>query len=142
MLAIAATAAIAGPIMIGIENAPLVHAQSPDGAQAAAFEVASIRPSAVWRSGGERRSRSRIEHSPDSLTMWNVDLSDCIEWAYGVKFYQISRSNPLGGERYVILAKAADPAPVNELRMMLRDPCRRDSNLPSIVGRSCFPSMS
>jgi len=28
--------------------------------------------------------------------MWNVDLSDCVEWAYGVKFYQISGSNPLG----------------------------------------------
>jgi uncharacterized protein (TIGR03435 family) len=121
MLALAATAAIAGPIIIGIENAPLSQAQSLDGSQSAAFEVSSIKPSAVWRSGGERRSRSRIEHSPDSLTMWNVDLSDCVEWAYGVKFYQISRPTPLGDERYVILAKAAGPAPVNELRIMLRD---------------------
>jgi len=142
MSALAATAAVAGPIIIGIGNAPLSQAQSLDGSQAPAFEVASIKPSAVWRSGGEGRSRSRIEHSPDSLTMWNVDLSDCIEWAYGVKFYQISRSNPLGGERYVILAKAADPVPVNELRMMLRISWRRGSNLPSIVRRSYFPSMS
>src|SRR5215467_12424856 len=60
---------------------PFVHAQT--------FEVASIRASANG-SGREGATRSRIEHTPTSLSMMNVTLADCVQWAYGVESFQIS----------------------------------------------------
>jgi hypothetical protein len=91
-------------------------AQSLAGSHAAAFEVASIRPNSVWKAGGEGNSRSKIEFTPDRLTMRNVDLSECIQWAYGVQFYRISGLNSLKPDRYEIFAKAEGPVPVGQLR--------------------------
>ena len=120
-MAVGAIAAVAAPLI------------SPSGAQSAAapspaaFEVASVRPGAMWKAGGEGHSRSDIEFSPDSLTMRNVDLSECVQWAYGVKFYQISGLNP--PERYDILAKADGPVPVSRLRAMLQELLAKRFNL-------------
>jgi uncharacterized protein (TIGR03435 family) len=119
--AIAAILAAAGPTVVEIEHASLGRAQSLGGAEPVAFEVASIKPSAVWRTGGEGSSRSRIEHSPESLTMRNVDLSDCVQWAYKVKFFQIGGTKALDAERYDILAKTAAPVSIDDLRRMLQD---------------------
>jgi uncharacterized protein (TIGR03435 family) len=88
----------------------IVHAQS--------FEVASIKPSVVRAIEGS--GRSRIEHTADSLTMRNVDLKECVQWAYGVEYYQIPAANSLDGKGYDILAKAAGAVPVSQLRLMLR----------------------
>ena len=88
----------------------MVHAQS--------FEVASIKPSVVRAMEGS--GRSRIEHTADSLTMRNVDLKECVQWAYGVEFYQIPAANSLDGKGYDILAKAGGAVPVSQLRLMLR----------------------
>ncbi len=52
--------------------------------------------------------------------MRNVDLSDCVQWAYGVKFFQIAATKALDTERYDILAKAAAPVPIDDLRRMLQ----------------------
>jgi hypothetical protein len=120
MRAMAAIIAAAGPVSVAIENANRARAQSSGLSQSGAFEVASIKPSAVWRTGGEGSSRSRIEHSPESLTMRNVDLSDCVQWAYGVKFFQIVATKTLDAERYDILAKTAIPVPIHDLRSMLQ----------------------
>ena len=72
-------------------------------------------------SGFEGTSRSKAEYTANRLTMSNVELMDCIEWAYGVREDQISGANALGGERYEIFAKSATPVPVSELRIMLQD---------------------
>jgi uncharacterized protein (TIGR03435 family) len=103
------------PIVVALTNMPFVHAQPT----AQAFEVASVKPAAipVGREGG---NRSRIEHTPNSLAMWNVTLSDCVQWAYGVAFFQVSAAH-LGAESYDILAKAGASVPVSQLRMMLQD---------------------
>jgi uncharacterized protein (TIGR03435 family) len=103
------------PIAVGIANAPFAHAQPA----APAFEVASVKPAAipVGREGG---NRSRIEHTPTTLTMFNVDLSDCVQWAYGVAFFQVSAAH-LTTDSYDILAKAGASVPVSQLRMMLQD---------------------
>jgi uncharacterized protein (TIGR03435 family) len=105
------------PIAVAIAYTPFVHAQAP--APAPAFEVASVKPAAipVGREGG---NRSRIEHTPNSLTMLNVGLSDCVQWAYGVAFFQVSAAH-VGADSYDILAKAEASVPVGQLRMMLQD---------------------
>ena len=104
-------------------------AQSLAGSHAAAFEVASIRPNSVWKAGGEGNSRSKIEFTPDRLTMRNVDLSECIQWAYGVQFYRISGLNSLKPDRYDIFAKAEGPVPVSQLEAMLQDLLAKRFNL-------------
>jgi uncharacterized protein (TIGR03435 family) len=89
-------------------------------AHAQAFEAASIKPSDAWRAG-EGTKRSRIEYSPNSVSMWNVGVNDCVQWAYSAKFYQIAESKAAGDERYDILAKAAGPVAVGQLRLMFQD---------------------
>lgn len=89
--------------------------------QGDAFDVASVRPAAMWNAGGEGSKRSKIEYSPNSLTMRNVDLTECVQWAYNLKFYQISGKVAPDSERYDIVAKTEDAAPVERLRAMLRN---------------------
>jgi uncharacterized protein (TIGR03435 family) len=110
ILRAAGVLAIAAPAIVGA-----LEAESP-----AAFEVSSIKLSALWKSGGEGSRRSRVEYSPTSLSMWNVDLNECVQWAYAVKFYQVSGPASLDSERYDILAKTGSPAAVAQLRVMLQ----------------------
>jgi bla regulator protein BlaR1 len=121
LLAVAGMSAVAAPTIVGMLNPPFSRAQSQAESHAAAFEVSSIRPAAIWKAGGEGSKRSKIEYSPTSLSMWNVDLTDCVQWAYGIKFYQISGPGFPGPERYDILAKTGSSVPVKQLRAMLQD---------------------
>jgi uncharacterized protein (TIGR03435 family) len=89
-------------------------------AHAASFEVASIKPAAVSRTVHEGGNRARIEYSPDSLTMRNVALTDCIQWAYRVEYYQFPQLQSLDSTSYDILAKASGPVPLSQLRLMLQ----------------------
>jgi uncharacterized protein (TIGR03435 family) len=83
------------------------------------FEVASIRPAAV-AAGREGGNRARIEHTPNSLTMWNVGVAECVLWAYELQPFQISAEH-VKPESYDILAKAGESVPVGQLRIMLRN---------------------
>jgi bla regulator protein blaR1 len=115
------SAALTVAIIVGIDNAPLSGAQSQEVSHAKAFDVASVRPAAIWKAGGEGSKRSRVEYSPKSLSMWNVELTDCVEWAYSVKSYQVSGPGFLNSERYDIIAKTENSVPVSQLRAMLQD---------------------
>ncbi len=83
------------------------------------FDVASIKPAAnpPGREGG---NRSRIETTPTSLTLRNVALTDCVQWAYGLTASQISAPHT-SADAYDILAKTGNPATVAELRLMLQN---------------------
>ncbi len=85
----------------------------------ARFEVASIKYS-THPPGIEGGNRSRVQHTPTSLSMWNVSLSDCVQWAYDAAPFQISGA-PLSAETYDILAKTETPVPVSQLRLMLQN---------------------
>jgi uncharacterized protein (TIGR03435 family) len=96
----------------------VLAATAADGAPQS-FEVASIKAAAI-PVGGEGGNRSRIEHTPTSLTMLNVDLQNCVQWAYGVAFFQVSGVKT-SSDSYDILAKSAAPVPLTELKVMLQD---------------------
>jgi len=117
LLAVATTAAATLALTVGID---LRGAQPPPEPHAA-FDVASVKPAAIWKSGGEGSNRSRIEYSPTSLSMRNVDLNECVQWAYSVKFYQVSGAGLRTSERYDILAKTDSSVPVSQLRAMLQN---------------------
>src|SRR5438067_13229405 len=90
-------------------------------AQAQSFEIASIKPSALWKAGGEgSSSRSYIEHAANSLTMRNIDLNEMLQWAYAFQPYQISGRGILRDRRYDVQAKSAEPVSVAQLRVMLQ----------------------
>jgi uncharacterized protein (TIGR03435 family) len=129
VLAVVAILALTTGGDAAIGSAPSCGAQSLAVSHAAAFEVASIRPNSVWKSGGEGNSRSKIEFTPDRLTMRNVDLSECIQWAYSVQFYRISGLNSLMPSRYDIFAKAEGPVAVSQLEAMLQDLLAKRFNL-------------
>ena len=120
LMLLAAIATIAPSLIGESETVSLIRAQSLPEVHDAAFEAASIRPSSTWRAGGEGSSRSKIEVAPSSLTMRNVDLNECVQWAYGVQPYRISGQR-LSAERYDILARAEGPVKVHQLELMLQD---------------------
>jgi uncharacterized protein (TIGR03435 family) len=93
-----------------------VLASSAD-AQSPAFEVASVRPR---NSADAGEGRSSIDSAPGSLTVRNAGLSSCIKWAYHVMDYQISGPAWLQIDKYDITARAAGPAPLEQLRQMLQ----------------------
>jgi len=90
-----------------------VHAQP-------AFEVASIKPSAVARAGGEGSRWPRVSFTPTSLTLQNAGLAFCIQWAYNVRFYQVSGPAWITEIRYDILARTERPVTQSALRLMLQ----------------------
>lgn len=111
--------------MLGIARAGWVVAafailgETPAMAQLA-FDVASIKPSAAARAGGEASGRERVSWAPNSLTLQNAGLGFCIQWAYNVKFYQVSGPAWLTDLRFDILAKSENPATLPQLKLMLQ----------------------
>lgn len=99
--------------LLAIASASLALAQP-------AFEAASVKPNPSAKAGGEGSTRETIDSPPGSLTMRNVSLQSCVRWAYGLRDYQLTAPAWTATERYDIVAKAAGPAPVDQLRLMLR----------------------
>lgn len=100
---------------------PIAPAQPQPQPTTPEFDAASIKLAALWKPGGEGSKRSRIEYTPKSLSMWNVELSDCVQWAYDVPFFQVSGPDFPNGERYDILGRTEETVPVTQLRLMLRN---------------------
>jgi uncharacterized protein (TIGR03435 family) len=87
---------------------------------AQSFAVASVRPAAAWKAGGEGSMRSQTQYFADSLTMRNVDLGEMVQWAYALQPHQISGQDALGGRRYDIRAKSGNPVALSQLRIQLQ----------------------
>jgi len=105
LLAAAGMAAVAGPIIFGLLNAPQSRAQSPAPASAPTrtFDVVSIKPN--HDSGGPFRFGS----DPGRLVAENVTLKFLLQIAYRVKDAQISGAPAwTGSEHYNIEAKTDD----------------------------------
>jgi uncharacterized protein (TIGR03435 family) len=110
---IAELAAIAGSIAICLVCPPLSRAQSRVSASPT-FEVASVKRSQAGS------SRTGVGTDPGRLTIHNASLKFCVEWAYGVKDYQVSGPGWLDSEHFDIAAKAERGAPEDRLRLMLQ----------------------
>ena len=121
LLACNSVLAVATPLVFGFLAAAQVAGGSGVPADARpSFEVASIRASRIGQRSNEGSSRSRVEYAPNGVRMTNVNVKDCIQWAYGVPFYQLSGPKSLDRERYDVVAKAEAPVTVNQLRLMMR----------------------
>jgi uncharacterized protein (TIGR03435 family) len=110
LLAAVGIAAIAGPIVLGLVNAPQIHAQSPQtsGAPLPSFEVASIK---LNRSAD---LMTRVDAPKGRFIATGITAKDLIAWAYAGISLPL-RDNQLSGgpswinsERYDIDAKLDD----------------------------------
>jgi uncharacterized protein (TIGR03435 family) len=114
LLAVAAVAAVAGPIFSGILCAPASHAQSQSESAPRAFEAASIK----LTQGGRTRS---IE--PGRITYLDTALGEFITMAYGLKRYQVSGPdwimNADRSGRYDLVATTGSPVSADEIKRML-----------------------
>ena len=94
--------------------------QAANAAAAPEFEVASVKPGALAKAGGEGSRRESIEHSPGTLTMRNVSLASALQWAYGLKEYQVLGPDWRFSERFDIAAKASGQPSVLAMKQMLQ----------------------
>lgn len=82
-----------------------------------AFDVASIRPSAQ-EVKFERNGKTDVSHG--KLTMRDVTVSTCIQWAYEVSSAQIQGPDSLMHVHYDITAKTDPDTTENQMRLMMR----------------------
>jgi uncharacterized protein (TIGR03435 family) len=112
-------ACIVGTVLVlsGIANVALCLAKSQ--ASQPQFDVASIKPSTVVKSGDN--NPESIDIAPGGrLTMRNIRLSSCLKWAFDVQDSQVSGPGWIESERYDIIAQATGPTTINNLKLMLR----------------------
>jgi uncharacterized protein (TIGR03435 family) len=81
-----------------------------------AFEVASVKSAQVQGQG--LRINARVD--ADGVSFTNMALRGIIQRAYNLKPYQMVGPDWITGARYVIVAKAAGPAPQEKLMEMLQ----------------------
>lgn len=102
----------------------LLQAQ-PQAAKVLSFDVASVKSSTFGNSGLEGSKRSRIDVESKSVTLRNATLSDCVQWAWNVKSWQVSAPgtvrDALDNERYDLRAVVESDTPVSQLRLMMQD---------------------
>ncbi len=83
------------------------------------FEVASVKKTEGGGPPGD--IPHNMDNSPGHLTMRNVPLRYCLEWAYSLQDYEIEGPEWIkADERYDIFAKAPGPATDEEMRPMLQ----------------------
>jgi uncharacterized protein (TIGR03435 family) len=86
-------------------------------ASAQTFSVASIRPSAGQV---QFEHDGKTEITPGMVTMRDVTAATCIKFAYGVQDAQISGPDWLQSNHFDIIAKADQPVPPDQLKLMMR----------------------
>jgi bla regulator protein BlaR1 len=102
VLAAFGMAAVAGPLIFGLMNAPKIRAQEAAASAPTEFEVASIKP------GDPGSNRVQIGIAPGGrFTAANVTVSMLIQQAYNVKNFQVTGGPGwVASDRFVINAKA------------------------------------
>ena len=123
-LSIIASAAIVGPVAIGVANAPRLRAQAAPAASNAlpVFEVASVKPSE------SKEPRVALQLQPGGrVTAVNVPLSMLVRFSYGVQDFQVvGAPDWKESDRFDIAAKAegnpqpTPPGVVGPYQLMMR----------------------
>src|SRR5579883_1867476 len=102
--------------ILGVFSSAAIWAQGP------AFEVASVKPSQFSSSNMDMEGfrKPNLAVTPDSVTLRNFSLHNCVQWAYNVKDFQVTGPDWIDSQRYDINAKAAGAVKEQELRRMLQ----------------------
>ena len=124
VLAAAGIAALAGPIGVGMMNAPPIRAQSAPS-PGLTFEEATVKPSApVPKQGGVYFGPpigGPGTPDPGHITWSYATMRNLLMTAYDVDAYQVSGPTWLGSERYDIVAKVPPGATKEQVNVMWRN---------------------
>jgi uncharacterized protein (TIGR03435 family) len=94
-----------------------IFAQTP----APAFDVASVRPAAPVDDRGVKTRPHHVHTTPGNVVMRNIGMTEAIQWAYNVESYQVGGPAWMQETRFDIVAKAADPATDDQMRVMMQN---------------------
>ena len=83
------------------------------GAEAPAFEVASVKASSA-------PGRAVREFKPQTVTLQNESLLSIVARAYGVGAFQVSGPDWLRNTNYDVFAKAPEAVPYDQMKLMLQ----------------------
>jgi uncharacterized protein (TIGR03435 family) len=120
LLATAGTAAVVGPVLVGILDAPRSRAQSKP--EALTFEVASVKLSSdQQRQGGATGNPPLTRDNQSILTYSQVHLQGVLATAYNVLPYEVVGPSWLGEKLYDIVAKVPQGAPAGQIPAMLQN---------------------
>jgi uncharacterized protein (TIGR03435 family) len=128
-LTVAATAAVAGPVGVGIIHVPAMRAQSPQiasppaASSAAKFKVASIRHFSSRPVDPFRRQFITYvaHHLHGGRFETEITLDQLIQLAYNVKDFQVvGGPSWANSDRYAFIAKAGGNATFEQMQPMLR----------------------
>jgi uncharacterized protein (TIGR03435 family) len=120
LLAAVALVAVAGPIAIGLTNAPQGRAQSPTALE---FDAASVKLSPPGSPNGIRMRAlggGPGTSDPGLFRCTNCTLADVVLKAYDIEKYQLSGPAWLDSE-FLITAKVPAGATKEQFRLMLQD---------------------
>jgi uncharacterized protein (TIGR03435 family) len=93
-----------------------IFAQAP----APAFDVASVRPAAPVDERGSKTRPHHVHTTPGNLVMRNIAMKEAIQWAYSMEAYQVAGPTFLDDTRFDVVAKAAEPATDDQMRLMMQ----------------------
>jgi bla regulator protein blaR1 len=124
LLAVAEMLAVAGPLVVGVLNAPSVRAQQ--SVAKLEFEVASVKSVQREKLSGP----GQVRYDPQGVNFSNVPVISVIGEAYSVAVNRISSPDkrindaffsPMGTDYFFdIAAKADHPVPKEQVRLMLQ----------------------
>ncbi|SPE42876.1 putative Antirepressor regulating drug resistance protein [Candidatus Sulfopaludibacter sp. SbA3] len=108
LMAAAGLVAVTAPLLIGLLNAPRSAAQTPETGPPPAFEVASVKPTTV-------------SVNPGRFTAMDVSLKMLIQFAYGVKEFQISGGSAwIGNDHWEIEVKCDGTVTDSHRKLMVQ----------------------
>jgi uncharacterized protein (TIGR03435 family) len=110
-----ATAAI---VFVAMAGSAALYAQSVDVRPA--FEVASVKPATSGRGVATVVRGGPGSTDPGLATLENIDLFSLVTMAYGVRRYEVSAPEWLGGTRFSITARVPQDATAEQYRQMLQ----------------------
>ncbi len=123
LLGAATVAAIIGPLALGIVNAG-APTRGQSGTPQLAFEVASVRPSPPFTSGGRFRSGifgGPAEGDPGQISYSYMTLARLVAEAYGIDGSQLSGPDWIRTARFDIAAKIPPGTIKEQVPIMLRN---------------------
>jgi uncharacterized protein (TIGR03435 family) len=112
LLTTAGALAVAGPILVGLANAPRSRAQSQAPSRPA-FEVASVKPN-------KSEGMMELGGHNEKFNALRISLEGLIEYAYNINHNEIVGPAWLGSETYDIEAKPEHPVSIAQIRQMLQ----------------------
>ena len=115
LLASAAILVVAGPIVVGLINAPQGRAQSQAGGAAPRFEVASVKQAPPPDGRGMTMG---CPADPVRITCTNMNLANLVLIAYGIQRYQLSGLSVTDMDRFDIAVKVPEGATKDQVKLM------------------------